>query len=350
LRGQLPTPLPPFEKKLTVPCAAPSQTELLDVWRNTAELGRIEVRPHILEWDRLARFPREIWQTLGDAGLLGLPFPKAFGGSGKTAQHLAAALDGFAYGSKDLGIVNSWGVHTGMAGVAVAKFGTRDQQERYLPRMASGKIVAAFAISEPEAGSHASAIRTSALRDNNSYILSGEKAFVTNGPDADLFIITTQVESDTGPKPTAFLLERVPGLHVGPQLEKSCIRTSSINNIQMNECRVPASQRLGEEGQAFEAIVPLALNWDRAAVWGGRLGRLRSILEDSIVYASKRVQFGKPIGKHQSIGFKLADMKVRLDAAEYLLQGALKVVDEMRSDSTLIPIARLFLVLKIRRG
>src|SRR5262249_46482669 len=128
-----------------------------------------------------------------------------------------------------------------------------------------------------------------------------------------------------------------------PQLEKSCIRTSSINNIQLNECRVPESQRLGQEGQAFDAIVPLALNWDRAAVWGGRLGRLRSILEDSVVYASKRVQFGKPIGKHQSIGFKLADMKVRLDAAECLLQRALNIVNETPQDNITIPLARLFL-------
>jgi len=315
-----------------------------DFWREVVAFAKAEVLRHVLEWDRNAAVPRELWRTLGKKGLLGLPLPSQFGGASAGARRTAVALDAFAYGSKDLGIVNSWGCHIAMAGMAIVAGGSVDQQQRYLPGMATGELIASFALTEPEAGSHAAAIRTRAVRDDERYVLDGEKCFVTNGPIADLFVVIAQMEVDGRDRPTAFIVERgAPGLVVQPQREKSCIRTSPLCDIRLEQCRVPASQRLGEPGRAFETLVLPALDWDRCVVWAGRLGRLRSLLEDSVAYSRRRQQFGKPIGQHQAIAFKLADMKVALDAAEQLLSRALSDLDEGRSARLSAAVARLFL-------
>ncbi|MGH9368583.1 MAG: acyl-CoA dehydrogenase family protein, partial [Thermoanaerobaculia bacterium] len=313
-------------------------------WSEVVAFARAEVLPHILEWDRTAAVPRELWRTLGKKGWLGLPLPSECGGSGASARRTAVALDAFAYGSKDLGIVNSWGCHMAMAGMAIVAGGSVEQHRRYLPHMATGETIASFALTEPEAGSHAAAIRTRAVRAGDGYVLDGEKCFVTNGPIADLFVVIARMEVDGKERPTAFIVERgAPGLVVQPQREKSCIRTSPLCDLRLEHCRVAASQRLGEPGRAFETLVLPALDWDRCVVWAGRLGRLRNILEDSVAYARRRQQFGKPIGQHQAIAFKLADIKVALAAAEQLLSRALSDLDEGRSARVSAAVARLFL-------
>lgn len=316
---------------------------LIQLWHAAADFGRSEILPCLLQWDRDARFPRELWRRLGEAELLALPLPETFGGGGATARHLAVALDGLAYGSKDLGVVNSWGVHTAMAGMAIARFGTAEQQKRYLPRLASGETVAAFALTEPAAGSDISALATTAQPVEDGYVLSGEKAFVTNAPDAGLIVVVAIVVREGKRMPTAFLVEPISGMDVGPPREKSCIRTSPMADLRLDGCRVPASQRLGAEGAALETVVRTALAWDRTVVWAGRLGRLRAILEDSVSYAQQRMQSGKPIARHQAIAFKLADMKVSLDAAELLLSRALSELDADGPDWLQASVARLFL-------
>lgn len=315
-----------------------------EFWQEVVAFARAEVLPHVLQWDRNAAVPREFWRTLAKKGLLGLPLPSRFGGASASARRTAVALDAFAYGSKDLGIVNSWGCHMAMAGMAIVAGRSVDQQQRYLPGMAAGELIAAFALTEPEAGSHAAAMRTRAVRDGQDYVLDGEKCFVTNGPVADLFVVIAQMDLDGRDRPTAFIVERgAPGLIVLPQREKSCIRTSPLCDIRLERCRVAASQQLGEPGRAFETLVLPALDWDRCVVWAGRLGRLRNLLEDSVTYSRRRQQFGKPIAQHQAIAFKLADMKVALDAAEQLLSRALSDLDEGRSARLSAAVARLFL-------
>lgn len=315
-----------------------------EFWRRIVAFAKAEVLSHVLEWDRQGSFPRKLWITLGEAGLLGLPFPAEYGGAGAGALLTALAMDAFAYGSKDLGIVNSWGTHTGMAGMAIARTGTSAQKEKYLPELAGGRLVAAFALSEPMAGSHAAALTCRAIRDGSLYVISGEKCFVTNGPTADVFIIIARTKEGGGDPFTAFIVERdTPGLQVGSSREKTCIRTSPMGDVRLEDCRIPAEGRLGEEGQAFETIVFPALDWDRCVVWAGRLGRLRTIIEDSVIYAQRRRQFGKPIIQHQAIAFKLADMKVRLDAGAGLFSRALARLDRGESVRLEAAIARLFL-------
>ena len=313
-------------------------------WRHVAELARSEVLPHVLEWDDRGQFPPALWQRLGTHGLLGLACPEQYGGAGAGPRRLALALDAFAYGSKDLGVVNSWGVHSAMVGTAILRVGTDLQREKYLSEMSAGSLVGAFALTEPDAGSHAAAIQTKARRDDDGYILNGSKAFVTNGPQADVFLVIARSGDDKAPEFSAFLVDRdQPGLLVGPAEAKSCIRTSPCCDLELRDCRVSSKQRLGDEGQAFETVVLPALDWDRCVIWAGRLGRLRTILEDCTAYAKKRKQFGRPIWRHQAILFKLADMKVQLNAAEILMSQALVQLergDSVRLDAA---VARLFL-------
>jgi butyryl-CoA dehydrogenase len=238
---------------------------------------------------------------------------------------LAVALDGFAYGSKDLGIVNSWGVHSAMVGVAISRWASPQVKKRLVPAMAAGKRIGAFALTEPDAGSDVAAMRTAAREDRNGYVISGRKAFVTNGPEADVFLVLARDENSASRSFSAFLVERkAPGLRVGPPMEKSCIRTSPCCEIEFRECRVAKHHLLGEKGKAFESIVLPALDLDRCIVWAGRLGRLRSILEDATAYAARRVQFGQPIGRHQAVLFSLAEIKVALDTSETVLSAALQ--------------------------
>ena len=318
-------------------------------WKNVATFAGDRVLPNILDWDRRGILPREFWKELADQGLLGLPFPKAVGGAGGGALRTALAIDGFAYGSKDLGIVNSWGVHTAMVGTALVNFGSPEQRSRYLPAMAAGDMVAAFALTEPEAGSHAASMRTSIRRDGGDYIVSGNKSFVTNAPDADLLIVVGRMDDGAAGDNrkgtySALIVERdSAGLTIGPPRDKSCIRTSPLADVELDECRVPADRRLGDEGRAFETIAMSALDWDRCVVWAGRLGRLRTMLEDCLAYSMKREQFGRPIARHQTIAFKLADMKLRLNAAEALMAEAISRLDQGKSVQMEASIARLYL-------
>lgn len=318
-------------------------------WKDVAAFASERVLPHILDWDRRAVLPREFWGELAGHGLLGLPFPNAFGGGDQSALRTALAVDAFAYGSKDLGIANSWGVHTAMVGMALVNYGSPEQQSRYLPAMAKGDMVSAFALTEPDAGSHAANMKTSIRRDGSDYVISGNKSFVTNAPDADFFIVVGRMNDDSPENAnirafTALIVERgTIGLCIGPARDKSCIRTSPLADIELKDCRVPAQQRLGGEGRAFETIAMAALDWDRCVVWAGRLGRLRNMLEDCLAYGAAREQFGRPITHHQAIAFKLADMKLRLNAAEALMAEAISKLDQGRSVRMEASIARLYL-------
>lgn len=310
-------------------------------WQQVAAFARKSALPKILAWDRAAVLPAAVWRALGRKGLLGIPFPRSLGGGGKRITRLALALDAFAYGAKDLGIVNAWGVHTAMAGLAVLGSGHPDLARKLIPALASGKRIGAFALTEPDAGSHVAAMRMTARRDGDGYVLAGRKTFVTNGPEADVFVVAARDSDGAENAYSAFVVERgMPGVDIGPADEKTCIRTSPCGAVVLRDCRVPADHLLGPRGRAMEAVILPALDRDRCVVWAGRLGRLRSMLEDATAYAAKRVQFGRPIARHQAILFRIADMKVRLETAESVLSAALHQLENGASVRTSAAIAR----------
>lgn len=296
----------------------------LRFWQEVATFARKFALPHVLAWDRDATFPRQLWRKIGRRNLLGLGLPKRMGGAGGDIARLALALDAFAYGSKDLGIVNSWGVHSAMAAQTIARTGVAGLRRRLLPALANGAKIGAFALTEPDAGSNIAAMRASIRRDGTGYVVSAHKVFVTNGPEADVFVIVAR-DSERGEDAySAIVVERgTRGLTIGGADDKTCIRTSPCGDIRLKDCRVGAENLLGPRGKAMEAVVLPALDRDRCVVWAGRLGRLRAILEDATAYAGGRIQFGRPIARHQSILFKLASMKIGLETAESLLTNAL---------------------------
>lgn len=309
-------------------------------WRRTAEFARKTARPHIHDWERAGQFPRSLWLELGRRGLLGM----SFGRGPQSLVRLALALDAFAYGSKDLGIVNSWGVHSAMAGGVIDGWAVESARRRLLPLMASGRCIAAFALTEPNAGSDAAAIETSARWDGRGYVLSGRKAFVTNSTHADVFVVIARDADADERSFSAFVVERgASGLKVGPVMEKTCIRTSPCGEVELRECRVAKQFLLGERGKAFQSIVLPALDLDRCVVWAGRLGRLRSVLEDVTAYAAKRTQFGQPIGRHQAVMFKLAEIRAGLETSETVLSAALHRLSQGQSVRHAAAVARYVL-------
>lgn len=313
-------------------------------WAEVAIFARQTVAPKVLEWDRSGRFPRTLWKSLGRRSLLGVGLPRMHGGMGGSLKRLALALDAFAYGSRDLGIVNSWGVHSAMVGSAISEAGSRLLKRRYLSKLFTGRVVGAFALTEPSAGSHAAGIQTTAKQDRDGYVLAGTKNFVTNGPQADVFIIIARDIDRLEGSFSAFVVPReTAGFVIGRAQEKSCIRTSQCCDVTLNNCRIPVDHLLGLRGAAMEKVVLPSLDRDRCIVWAGRLGRMRSILEDASAYALKRVQFGKPLVRHQAILFKLAEIKVRLEASESLLSIAVERLDSGKDVRENAAIARFVL-------
>ena len=313
-------------------------------WTKGAIFARETVAPKVLDWDRTGRFPRTLWKTLSGKSLLGLGIPLTRGGAGGGLKRLALALDAFAYGSKDLGIVNSGGVHSAMVSSAISDAGSQLLKRRYLSKLFTGKVIGAFALTEPIAGSHAAGIQTTAKEEGNGYVLAGTKNFVTNGPDAGVFIIIARDVDRPEGSFSAFVVPRdTTGLVVGNAQEKSCIRTSQCCDITLNNCRIPADHLLGPRGGAMEKVVLPSLDRDRCIVWAGRLGRMRSILEDASTYALKRVQFGKPLARHQAILFKLAEIKIRLEASESLLSIAVERLASGQDVREIASIARFVL-------
>jgi len=268
----------------------------------------------------------------------------SFGNRPESLTRLAIALDAFAYGSKDLGIANSWGVHSAMAGTAIDRWAVESVRKRLLPGMASGKQIAAFALTERSAGSDAASIETTARRDRRGFVLSGQKTFVTNSVQADVFVVIAR-DADLGDRSfSAFVVDGgARGLRVGPAMEKTCIRTSPCGDVELNECRVSEQCLLGERGTAFPAIVLPALDLDRCVVWAGRLGRLRNILEDVTAYAAKRKQFGQAIGLHQAVLFKIAEIRASLESCETVLSAALLRLSQGQPARSVAAVARYVL-------
>lgn len=283
-------------------------------------------------------FPRELWRRCGEFGFLGLSVPQAHGGLGLGALETARVVEALGEGCEDMGLVFSAMAHLFACAMPVLESGTDAQRERVLPKLATGQWVGANAISEPEAGSDVFALKARAVRDGDDYLLSGTKSYVTNGPVADMFLVYAVTE----PKHrflgiSAFLVERgAPGLTVGKPFEKQGLSSSPIGAVYLDECRVPATMRLGGEGQGA-AVFQRSMLWERACLFAAYLGVMQRTLARTVEFARARKQFGQPIGKNQGISHRLADMKGRLEAARLLLYRACWKMD--RGEDAVLDVA-----------
>jgi isovaleryl-CoA dehydrogenase len=286
---------------------------------------RREVAPVADRMDREDYFPRDVFARLGEHGLLGPTLPAELGGLGLTYRAQALILEEIARASPALAL--SVGAHSNLFADNVARNGTPEQRKAFLSQVAAGKAIGALALTEPDAGSDAVAIRTRAERRGKEYVLNGSKQFITNGPVASVLLVYAKTAPEKGPRGISAFLVRADaaGFSVSRSLDKMGMRGSPTGELAFRDVRVPVSDRLGEENDGVR-IMMSGLNVERAVLTAIPVGILEECLERSVAYARERVQFGEPIGKFQLVQAKLADMYTELTASRLLLWSALDEV------------------------
>ncbi|MDP9867042.1 MULTISPECIES: acyl-CoA dehydrogenase family protein [Streptosporangium] len=269
-----------------------------------------------LERDKNAVFDGDKWKIIRESGILSLPFEEQWGGLGQDLLTTMYVLEGLGHGSRDGGLSFSVTTHMVSTGVPLQRFGSADLKARYLPGVCDGTTIGAHAISEPDSGSDALKMRTTARREGDRWILSGSKTFVSNAPVADLFVVYARTHPDGGPLGiTAFLVERdTPGLTVGKPIDKMGLKTSPIAELFFDECAVPAANVIGRPGAGF-LVLDHVMKWEILCSFIVNVGEMQHRLERCVDYAKQRTQFGKPIGSFQSIANKIVDMKIGVENA-----------------------------------
>ncbi|MGD0855683.1 MAG: acyl-CoA dehydrogenase family protein [Dehalococcoidia bacterium] len=282
------------------------------------KFGKNEFAPTANDRERKGEFSYEYWKKLAGYGLAGLCIPSEYGGGGANAMMTVLGLQAFAKGSTDMSICVVWGSHLLLCAMPIAELGTDAQKKKYLPGMARGEKIGAMALTEPEAGSEATALKTTAKKEDNYYILNGSKTFISNAPIADVFVVFASVDlSKRAGGITIFIVEKdTPGLTLGKPLDKYAGHAAPTGEMFFDGCKVPVENLLGAEGEGFQAML-MSLGWERIA-FAPYVGIMDAELNACIEYAKERKQFGKPIAKHQFVQGMLAEMKMNLEASRYL--------------------------------
>jgi alkylation response protein AidB-like acyl-CoA dehydrogenase len=293
------------------------QRELFDAFERfaTAELNH-----NLIENDRHGVFNREGWNKCGVQGIQGLAVPVEYGGLGRDPLTTVGALERLGYACRDNGLLFSLNAHMWTACAPLVAFGTEEQKKKYLPGLCHGALIGGNAMSEPESGSDAYSLRTTATKVEGGYVLNGRKIFVTNGPVADVLVTLATTDSSKGAAGiTAFLVETSrPGFSVVREMDKMGLRTSPMAELIFENCVVPEANRLGREG-AGSSLFTHAMTWERGCILASAVGAMQRLLEGCVHYAKQRKQFGQSIGKFQLIGSKIVDMKLRVETARAVL-------------------------------
>jgi alkylation response protein AidB-like acyl-CoA dehydrogenase len=269
------------------------------------------VAPGAAERDRDGRWDPDVWKSLGAQGLAGLPIGEEYGGAGGSIMDCVVANEAIAEGGHDGGFNLSLGAHWVIGSVPIWLHGTEEQKRRWLPGLTDGSLIGAWASTEPEAGSDAAGLRTTAVRDGDDWVINGNKMFITNGPIADVCTVLAKTGEKTA---TAFIVDTTnPGFRVGRELDKMGCRSSPTAEIALVDCRVPADCLLGTEDQALWSIAFECFDWERTVMIASGIGGMQATLDACIRYAKDRKQFGKPIASFQAVAHKLAEMKVNLE-------------------------------------
>lgn len=279
------------------------------------------IRPGVAERDRQHAYPTEIMAELGEMGLLGMSVAEEYGGSGSSSLDLALVIEEIARVCPSVAV--SLIASNSVCAWPINRFGSEDLKNRFLPGLASGELLGAFAVTEPGAGSDAASMRTTATRDGDEWILSGEKAWTTNAGVADLHLVLARTDPEAGFwGVSAFVVPKdLPGLTLGAPEEKLGLRASVTAPLQFADCRLPSANLLGQEGQGL-MISMAALDHSRVGIAAQCVGIHSRALELAVDYAQQRVQFGRPIAEFQAIRFSIAEMATRLEAARGLTRFA----------------------------
>ncbi|MCH5585120.1 acyl-CoA dehydrogenase [Shimazuella sp. AN120528] len=294
------------------------QTMMRKVVRQFAEK---HIPPHIPKMEEAEVFPLEVIHKMGEMGFMGIPIPAEAGGVGSDFISYIIALEELSRVSATVGVILA--VHTSVATMPILHFGTEEQKQRYLSDLCWGKKIGAFALTEPQAGSDASKIQTRAVRENDKYVITGSKVFITNAEVADVYIVFAVTDPAKGTKGiSSFIVDKgTPGFSFGKKEKKMGLNGSHTGELIFDQAQVPASQLLGEEGQGYE-IALQHLAGGRIGIGAQALGIAQSALEHCLQYVKHRVQFGKPLADQQAIQFKLADMATMVEAARLMIYRA----------------------------
>ncbi|MFP3125432.1 acyl-CoA dehydrogenase [Ectobacillus funiculus] len=281
------------------------------------DFAKNEVAPTAAARDEEERFERGIFEQMAELGLTGIPWPEKYGGIGSDYLAYCIAVEELSRVCASTGVTLS--AHVSLAGWPLYTFGTEEQKQLYLRPLAEGKKIGAYALTEPGSGSDAGGMKTTAKRDGDHYILNGSKIFITNGGVADIYIVFALTDPGVKHRGTsAFIVEaNTPGFSIGKKEAKLGIRSSPTTEIIFEDCRVPAQNLLGEEGQGFK-IAMQTLDGGRNGIAAQAVGIAQGALDAAVAYAKERRQFGKPIIEQQGIAFKLADMATQVEAARLL--------------------------------
>jgi alkylation response protein AidB-like acyl-CoA dehydrogenase len=309
--------------------------------RSVREFAETELRPHVMEWDEAQQFPSALLAKCAELGLMGIQFPEAYGGAAMSAVDYCICIEELA--RVDPSVCLSIAAHNGLGASHIFMFGSEAQKQKYLVPLASGRQLAAWGLTEATAGSDAASMRTTAVRDGDSWVINGTKQFITHGATGDVMVVMAVTSRAKGSRGiSAFIVERgTAGLRAGKKENKLGMRASETSEVVLEQCRVPASHLLGVEGQGFVNALQV-LDAGRIGIAALAVGLAQGAYEASRAYAFERRQFGQPIGTFQSIRAKLVDSAMRIEAARLLTYRAAAMKDQGTRTTLEAAMAKLY--------
>jgi alkylation response protein AidB-like acyl-CoA dehydrogenase len=309
--------------------------------RTVREFAEAEIKPHVLEWDETQHFPTDVFRKLGSIGVLGAVFPESLGGSGFNYVDYSIIIEELA--RVDPSVALSTAAHISLCTNHIYTAGNDQQKQKYIPKLASGEWIGCWSLTEPEAGSDAGGTRTSAVLDGDHWVLNGSKTFTTNAHVADICVVMAMTDrAQTSHGISAFIIENgTPGVRAGKKENKLGMRCSPTGELIFTDCRVPASQMCGKQGEGFVDSLRI-LDGGRISIAALAVGTAQGAYEAALSYSKHRKQFGRPISEFQAIQHKLADMATEIDAARLLTQRAAWMKDSGQKVNKESAMAKLF--------
>ena len=292
-----------------------------DLQQMVRDFAANEIAPIAMDIDRTDEYPLELIRKMGELGLMGIPIPEEYDGVGADFISYMLAIEEISYASASVGVILA--VHSSVGTMPILNFGTEEQKQKYVPRLAAGELIGAFGLTEPSAGSDAASLRTRAVKQGDHYVLNGSKIFITNGEVADIFNVFAVTDPEKGVKGiSAFIVEKgTPGFTIGKKEHKMGMNGSGTVELIFDNAMVPAAQLLGNEGDGFK-IAMSNLDGGRIGIAAQGLGIARAAFDAAVDYVKQREQFGRPIADFQAIQFMLSDMATRIEAARLMIYNA----------------------------
>jgi alkylation response protein AidB-like acyl-CoA dehydrogenase len=305
------------------------------------EFAEEQITPFIDEMETHETFPKGIIKKMSELGLMGIPIPEKYGGSAMDFTSYIIAIHELSKVSATIGVILS--VHTSVGTNPILYFGTEEQKKKYVTKLATGTYLGAFGLTEPSAGSDAAALKTTAVKKGDHYVLNGSKVFITNGGEADTYIVFATTAPGTGAKGiSAFIVEKdTQGFKAGKKEKKMGLNGSNTTELILENALVPAENLLGKEGDGFK-IAMANLDFGRIGIAAQSLGIAEAAFEAATNYAKQRKQFGKAIGTQQAVAFKLADMATKIEAAKLLTYRAAHLKDNGKRSRQEASMAKLY--------